>query len=282
LGANVLFICCNANKKPSFFSLFFLINPLFCCGFDLFFLTLHVPKLQKIAILLMKLNCIIVDDSSIQRMAVAKLILNHPSLNLIAEYSNAIEAKNGLKTNNVDLIFLDIEMPVLNGFDLLESLKNPPQVIMVTGKTEYAFKAFNYDVTDFLHKPLTKERFDKAIARALEKSNYAAKSNEDDEHIFVKSNLKKRKVILSSIKWIEALGDYVKLVTDESNIVVLSTMKAFEKQLPSEKFLRIHKSYIVNLDKVDRFNSKNVEIDGQLIPLSRNKKVELSEALSNI
>ncbi|MBC8756804.1 response regulator transcription factor [Kordia sp. YSTF-M3] len=230
----------------------------------------------------MKLNCIIVDDSSIQRMAVAKLTLNHPSLNLIAEYSNAIEAKNGLKTNNVDLIFLDIEMPVLNGFDLLESLKNPPQVIMVTGKTEYAFKAFSYDVTDFLHKPLTKDRFDKAIARALEKSNYGAKSMEDDDHIFVKSNLKKRKVILSTIKWIEALGDYVKLVTDDSNIVVLSTMKAFEKQLPENKFLRIHKSYIVNLDKVDRFNSKNVEISGQLIPLSRNKKVELSEALSNI
>ena len=106
--------------------------------------------------------------------------------------------------------------------------------------------------------------------------------HEDEEHIFVKSNLKKRKVILNDIKWIEALGDYIKLVTDEANIVILSTVKSFEKQLPAEKFLRIHKSYIVNLEKVEKFNSKNVEVSGRSIPLSRNKKTELAEALSNV
>ncbi len=229
----------------------------------------------------MRINCIIVDDSSIQRMAVAKLIINNPHLNLVAEYSNAIEAKNGLKTHDIDLIFLDVEMPILNGFDLLESLQDPPKVILVTGKTEYAFKAFNYDVIDYLHKPLDKDRFDQAINRvieSLEKEQY--KSAEEEEHIFVKSNLKKRKVILNDIKWIEALGDYVKLVTKETNIVVLSTMKSFEKELPEDKFLRIHKSYIINLDKVERFNSKTVEVDGKMIPLSRNKKAILSEALS--
>ncbi|MFD0862442.1 LytR/AlgR family response regulator transcription factor [Sungkyunkwania multivorans] len=231
----------------------------------------------------MKVNCIIVDDSSIQRLAVTKLILNNPSLNLVAEYSNAIEAKNGLKTNDVDLIFLDIEMPVLNGFDLLESLQDPPQVILVTGKTEYAFKAFDYAVTDYLQKPLTKERFDQAIGRVVANlSQKNTRPGEEEEHIFVKSNLKKRKVILNDIKWIEALGDYVKLVTNETNIVVLSTMKSFEKELPEEKFLRIHKSYIVNLDKVERFNSKTVEVEGKLLPLSRNKKGILSDALSSI
>ena len=98
----------------------------------------------------------------------------------------------------------------------------------------------------------------------------------------MKSNLKKRKVILSDIKWVEALGDYIKLVTDEANIVILSTMKAFEKQLPSDKFLRIHKSYIVNLERIEKYNSKNVEVAGRSIPLSRNKKTELAEALSNV
>ena len=106
--------------------------------------------------------------------------------------------------------------------------------------------------------------------------------HEDEEHIFVKSNLKKRKVILNDIKWVEALGDYIKLVTDESNIVILSTMKAFEKQLPAEKFLRIHKSYIVNLERIEKYNSKAVEVAGRSIPLSRNKKTELAEALSNV
>lgn len=229
----------------------------------------------------MKMNCIIVDDSTLQRMSVSKLIKNHPSLTLVAEYSNAIEAKNGLKNENVDLIFLDVEMPIVSGFDLLESLNEPPQVILVTGKAEYALKAFDYDVTDYLHKPITTERFEASVKRALEKFKLENTSKDDDEHIFVKSNLKKRKVYLNEINWVEALGDYIKLVTDETNIVVLSTMKSFENELPTDRFLRIHKSFIVNLAKVEKFNSKNVEVNGKQIPLSRNKKQELADALSN-
>ncbi len=230
----------------------------------------------------MKLRSIIVDDSSMQRMAVAKLVNNHPNLMLIAEYSNAIEAKNGIKNNEIDLIFLDVEMPIINGFDLLESLDNRPQVILITGKPDYALKAFDYDVTDYLHKPITMSRFESSVRRAVAKYEQLNRVNEDEEHIFVKSNLKKRKVILSDIKWVEALGDYIKLVTDEANIVILSTMKSFEEQLPEDKFLRIHKSYIINLEKVDKFNSKNVEVSGRSIPLSRNKKAELAEALNNV
>ena len=108
----------------------------------------------------MKLRSIIVDDSSMQRMAVAKLVNNHPNLAMVAEYSNAIEAKNGIKNNEIDLIFLDVEMPIITGFDLLESLDNSPQVILITGKPDYALKAFDYDVTDYLHKPITMARFD--------------------------------------------------------------------------------------------------------------------------
>ena len=177
----------------------------------------------------MKLRSIIVDDSSMQRMAVAKLVNSHPQLAMVAEYSNAIEAKNGIKNHEIDLIFLDVEMPIINGFDLLESLENSPQVIFITGKPDYALKAFDYDVTDYLHKPITMARFDASVKRALSKYEQMHQVLEDEEHIFVKSNLKKRKVILNDIKWIEALGDYIKLVTDEANIVVLSTMKSFRK-----------------------------------------------------
>ncbi len=230
----------------------------------------------------MKLRCIIVDDSSMQRMAVAKLVNNHPNLALIAEYRNGIEAKSGIKNNEIDLIFLDIEMPIINGFDLLESLDDPPQVILITGKPDYALKAFDYDVTDYLQKPITSARFNASAKRAVAKYEQIHKVNEDEEHIFVKSNLKKRKVVLNDINWVEALGDYVKLVTDEANIVILSTMKSFEQQLPEDKFLRIHKSYIVNLEKVVKFNSKYVEVGGRQIPLSRSKKTELAEALNNV
>ena len=174
-------------------------------------------------------------------------------------------------------------MPILNGFQLLDVLNNTPEIIFVTGKTEHAFKAFNYDAVAYLKKPLDKGLFntavEKAIAQVKLKQNY---TESDEEYIFIKSNLKKRKVYVNDIKWIEALGDYVKVVTEEQSYVVLSTMKAFEKELPEGRFLRIHKSYIVSLEKIDRFNSKNVEVGTIEIPLSRNKKSTLMEALSNL
>ena len=228
------------------------------------------------------LKCAVVDDSSLQRLSIVKLIKDHPNLKLVAEYNNAIETKNGLLDTEVDLIFLDIEMPILSGFDLLDDLPNKPQIIFVTGKTKYAFKAFDYDAVDYIHKPVNKERFNNAVTKAI--NLYQLKTNgipaEDENFIFVKSNLKNRKVFLSKLNYIEALGDYVKFVTEKDTFVVLATMKSFEEQLPNDKFLRIHKSYIVNLEKVERYNSKNIEINKKQLPLSRHKKSNLIEALS--
>ncbi len=205
----------------------------------------------------------------------------HPSLEIVGEYKNAIDAKIGFASTEIDLIFLDIEMPILSGFDLLDDLTRKPQVIFVTGKTKYAFKAFDYDAVDYLRKPISKERFLNAVHKAI--TNYKLKNEEgfdDEDFIFVKSNLKKRKVFLNELKYIEALGDYVKLVTDYDSLVVLSTMKAFQSLLPEERFLRIHKSYIVNLDKVQRYNSKTIELEKEKLPLSRNRKADLVEALA--
>lgn len=227
------------------------------------------------------LKCAIVDDSTLQRLSIVRLIQNHPSLELVGEYKNAIEAKMGLASNEMDLIFLDIEMPILSGFDLLDDLTRKPQVIFVTGKTKYAFKAFDYDAVDYLRKPISKERFLNAVHKAI--TNYKLKNEEgfeDEDFIFVKSNLKKRKVFLNELRFIEALGDYVKLVTEHESLVVLSTMKAFQALLPEDRFLRIHKSYIVNLDKVQRYNSKTIELEKEKLPLSRNRKSDLVEALA--
>jgi two-component system LytT family response regulator len=227
------------------------------------------------------LKCVIVDDSTLQRLSIVRLIENHPSLELITEYSNAIEAKMGLVTNEIDLVFLDIEMPILSGFDLLDDLTVKPQIIFVTGKTRYAFKAFDYDAVDYLRKPISKERFLNAVHKAV--NNFKMKNDEgfdEEDFIFVKSNLKKRKVFLNELKYIEALGDYVKLVTENDSLIVLSTMKAFESLLPEDRFLRIHKSYIVNLDKVERYNSKVIELENQQLPLSRNRKAQLIESLT--
>ena len=231
----------------------------------------------------MNLRCVVVDDSSIQRMSIVKLVKEHPALTLIAEYSSAVDTKKGLNDTECDLIFLDIEMPIINGFELLDVLKNKPQIIFVTGKTEYAFKAFDYDATDYLQKPITQERFNLGVEKALEHHRLKFESNTaEEEYIFIKSNLKKRKIFINDIQWIEALGDYIKLVTNEESFVILSTMKAFEKEVEEYSFLRIHKSYIVNLKKIKRFNSKFVEINTENIPLSRNKKKLLIEALDNL
>ena len=227
------------------------------------------------------LNCAVVDDSTLQRLSIVKLIENHQSLNLVAQYNNAIEAKEGIATSDIDLIFLDIEMPILSGFDLLDDLTVKPQIIFVTGKTKYAFKAFDYDAIDYLRKPISKERFLNAVHKAV--TNYKLKNEEgfdEEDFIFVKSNLKKRKVFLNELRYIEALGDYVKMVTEHDSLVVLSTMKAFEALLPKDRFLRIHKSYIVNLDKVIRYNSKIIELEKEELPLSRNRKTDLVKALA--
>lgn len=231
---------------------------------------------------LMKLNCIVVDDSSIQRILVTKLVDSHSGLSLVGEFSNAIETKNCLSTKQVDLLFLDIEMPVINGFNLLDGLKIKPQIIFITAKAEYAVKAFDYDATDYLQKPITKDRFNAAIKRALDMHQLRKDSLEEEgEHIFIKSNLKKLKIYTSKIKWIEAFGDYVKVVTEQDSHLVLSTMKAFELDLSKEKFIRVHKSFIINTDKVEKFNSKFAEIGVTKIPLSRNKKEELIKALDS-
>ncbi|MBT2161188.1 LytR/AlgR family response regulator transcription factor [Zobellia barbeyronii] len=226
-----------------------------------------------------KLTCVVIDDSKTQRTAVAKLIKNHINLRFVADYKNAVEAQKHMEESDVDLVFLDIEMPLINGFQFLDSLKSRPQIILISAKEEYAMQAFDYDVTDYLLKPIRQNRFNTAIKKALQ-NNIEIEENEDD-YIFVNSKLKKIKLPLGQIKWIEGLGDYIKVVTDEKNVLILSTMKSFAEKLPEDRFLRVHKSYIINLDRVDKFNGSQVEVCGHSIPLSRHKKLALEDALMN-
>jgi DNA-binding LytR/AlgR family response regulator len=231
----------------------------------------------------MKLNCIVVDDSTIQRMTITKLINDTTSLYLVGDFANALEAKNSLNHNKVDLIFLDIEMPLINGFVLLDGLKVKPQIVFITSKADYAVKAFDYEATDFLQKPISKERFQKAVKKALELHQLRNEVHEDHgESIIIKSNLKKLKIYTSKIKWIEAYGDYIKVITDDENYLVLSTMKAFESELPEGKFIRVHKSYIVNVERIDKFNSKFAEVGPTKIPISRNKKDVITNAIATL
>lgn len=225
-----------------------------------------------------KLKIAVIDASETHRKQLENLIKNNSSLELIGSYRNAIQAKGEHVNQLADLIFLDVEMPLINGFDLLDFYKDTPEIILISDKAEYAVKAFEYNVTDYLLKPLNKERFTKAITRV--KNNLKLKADsQNNAHLFVKSNFRKVKINFSDIKWIEALGDYIKLVTKTSNHVVLSSMKAFEKQLPTEQFIRIHKSYIINVDRVENLNHAIVEVDGKQMPISRKRRPSLMNAL---
>src|SRR5690606_7623794 len=226
-----------------------------------------------------KLRCILIDDSAIQRRAISKLVKEQSNLILTNEFSNGLDAKTYMAENAVDLIFLDIEMPGLNGFDLLESLESKPQVIIVSGSPEYAMRAFDYNVTDYLKKPVDRKRVDRAIETAVNIHVLHHPTAVEQEFIYINNHLKKTKLLLSEILWIEAYGDYVKIVSKDKRLLILSTMKAFAKQLPQDKFLRIHKSYTINLEKIEKFNGSSVEIAGQVIPLSRHKKELLIKAL---
>lgn len=232
-----------------------------------------------------EINCIVVDDSPLQRLSIGKLVENHPSLELIETFGNAFKAKTFMQEHAVDLVFLDVEMPIFSGFDLLDKLEEKPAVIFITGKTQHAFRAFNYEAIDFLQKPVNKDRFDRAVQKAilqLKLRDKTKKTLDSGNYIFIKSRLKKYKVFIDKIRYVLAMGDYVKVVTYDETYEVLSTMKGFEKELPEKQFLRVHKSYIVNLYKIQSYSSKFIQLEEDEIPLSRHRKDNLREALNAI
>lgn len=227
------------------------------------------------------LTCAIVEDSNVHRILLEQLIEKNTHLELHSSFSNSTKALQQLNNSSIDIVFLDIEMPVLNGFDLLAGLNTDAQVIIISQNPDYALQAFEFNVTDFLLKPYSKSRFEVAINKALEKAKKLA-LNSTESKLVVKHNLKQIELNIHDILWVEALGDYVKVVTPEKNYIILSTMNAFHKRLKDEKFLRIHKSFIVNLSMVERYNHEFIEIKNKKIPISRTKNLELDRLLNCI
>lgn len=225
------------------------------------------------------LKCAIVEDSNVHRILLEQIIAKSVNLKLVHSFSNSVEALKVINTSTIDLLFLDIEMPVMNGFEFLAGLKIKPQVIITSQNHRYALEAFEYNVADFLLKPFSKSRFESAISKANDKARVLARNNPESK-LVVKHNLKQVELNIHSIHWVEALGDYVKVITPERNYVILSTMSAFHKKLKDEKFIRIHKSYIINLKMVERYNHEFIEIRDKKIPISRAKNLELDRLLN--
>lgn len=217
------------------------------------------------------LDCLIVDDEEMSRNAVKHFVEQTESLNLIGVCENAIEAANVLKKKKIDILFLDVEMPSMSGYDLIKTLAIPPQIVLITAKKEHAAEAFNYNVTDYLVKPIAYARFFQAVSRATENISKVPGKIKDKE-IYVRTDSKIVKIEMDQLCYVEALADYIILHTADSKHIVHSTMKGFQSKLPDDKFVRIHRSYIVNIDKITSIENLFVVVNGKYIPIGASYK----------
>ncbi len=227
------------------------------------------------------MNCLIIDDDEIARRSVQHCVERTDFLQLVASCSNIPEALKVIREKKIDLILLDVEMPEMSGIDFLRTFKEIPQIILITGKKEYAAEAFDHDVTDFLLKPIEYSRFLKAAMKAQAIHGEMEVKNENGEDsIFIKKEGNRLiRLTASDIIWIEALADYVNIHTKDSRHTVLATMKSIEAKLSSKDFVRIHRSYIVRLDKVSEIEENTVTVSGKVLPVSRSHKEDLFKRL---
>jgi DNA-binding LytR/AlgR family response regulator len=220
------------------------------------------------------MNCIIVDDDKLSSKIIEGYVSKFTSLNLIGTFNDAVEARNILTDrHDIDLIILDIEMPDMNGFDFIGSLDFPPNIIIVSSAEEYALKAFDFNVVDFLLKPVSYGRFCKAIDKTIRYFTRKEVTNTGDEEIFIKKGSSLVKLKLREIIYIEALENYVTLNTRDDKFTIHFTMKAIENQLPSGVFIRVHRSYIINKSMIQAIkeNSLDLNVAGTLksIPVGK-------------
>ncbi|HEY8397401.1 MAG TPA: LytTR family DNA-binding domain-containing protein [Flavihumibacter sp.] len=216
----------------------------------------------------MKFTAVIVEDLSVAADVLQKYCLKSGRVNVIKTFTTTEEAVPFLSENAVDLIFLDIEMPGANGFSLLDQLQYQPQVILTTSKTEYAFDAFEYSATDFLHKPFSYARF----VQALDKLKVTEEKKEEPEemsHVFIKSDGKLIRLNNDDILYIESMGDYVKFITHDKKIISHNTIKALTEKINPDVFCKVHRSYIINMNKISDIRDNMLYIANAKIPVSK-------------
>jgi DNA-binding LytR/AlgR family response regulator len=233
------------------------------------------------------MNCIIIDDEKMARVIIKTLCNEVESLNLLEEFSSAIQAIKYLNENKVDLIFLDIHMPNFSGLDFIRSLKKPPKIILTTSDPKFAIEAFEYDfIVDYLLKPIELPRFKKAIEKAEKKNisvsssiKQTSKTTDIENDFYINIDRRLIKIDLPSIYLIEAKGDYIKIKTETKEYTVHSTLKKIEEKLPDSLFLKIHRSYIINIKKIIDIEDNSVLVKKDVIPVSRSKRPELMKRL---
>ncbi len=232
----------------------------------------------------MKIKCLIVDDEPLAIRLIENHISKMDTLEVVATANNAMKAFEILTTEQIDLLFLDIKMPNITGIDFLKNLKNPPKTIFTTAYRDYAIESYELEVIDYLLKPITFERFFKSIEKFLrlvstDEKTFTENVDKNEDYILLKSLGKNYKIALTDIIYIESIKDYIKVhKTDKSSIVSKFKISELEDQLPTDKFVRIHRSYIVNTTKISAFSSTDIEVAGVELPIGVSYKLQ-AEAL---
>lgn len=224
----------------------------------------------------MKLNAIIIDDEPLARQLLQDFAEKVPFLEICGTFSNGLDALEKLRKTAIDLVFLDIQMPDITGLELLQAVPHKPQVIFTTAYAEYAVEGFNLDATDYLLKPFDFARFlksvNKAYAKLPDKKPAEPVVEPKEQFLFVKDGRELVKVLFRDIRYIRGQKDYVMFITPERKLMSLMTMKELETDLPSDQFLRIHQSYIINKSHIDSITSDRVQIAGEYLPVSQSYK----------
>jgi len=225
----------------------------------------------------MSICCIIVDDEYLAIKVLEEYASSIPALQVIKTFTDSRAAVDFIQQQPVDLILLDIQMPYVTGFDLVKALPPHTMVIFTTARHDYAVQAFELDVLDYLVKPIARERFEKAIQKALEYRQYRKVWNEQQQaarnFLMIKSDYRIVKLLFEEIEYIEGLSEYVKIFSREKAHTTLAALKSLESELPTGKFIRIHKSYIVALSAINQFNSRTIQLhNGKELPVGRSYK----------
>ncbi|MFI3322022.1 MAG: LytTR family DNA-binding domain-containing protein [Rikenellaceae bacterium] len=228
------------------------------------------------------MRCLAVDDEPLALSILENFCKKIPSIELLATAADGIEAVEILKKEEVDLLFIDINMPHMSGIEVVKMLENPPMVIFTTAYQNYALEGFEVSAIDYLLKPFSFDRFFKAVNRAQKQfdlinnsstiASVSTSSSEIADYIMVKSDYSVVKLLFSSILYIEGLKDYVKIYTTEKNIVTKSTMKNIEERLPKNIFMRTHKSFVININNIDSFENNHIVIKDNQLPLGQQYK----------
>lgn len=232
----------------------------------------------------MKINCLIVDDEPLARDLLMDYVGKVQVLSLTGYCANALEAMETLRQKQIDLIFLDIQMPEVTGINMLKVLKNRPMTILTTAYSDYALESYELDVVDYLLKPITLERFlmavDKAVQRmAAKKQEAMPQEGRNPDFVFIKDGTKLVKVMVEDILYVEGLKDYVTLYTRQQKIVTLQRLKSLEEILPRDQFIRIHHSYIVAIKAIDSIQKGEVLIGHARLPVSDSYKKAFKERI---